>query len=174
MPFTPFHFGPALLLKGVWPRWFSFSAFVASQVAIDLETLYWLHRGEWPVHRYLHTFLGGAVVGSAAALAVSLILRRLAARFPGARENGALGAEAALGPALTGGLVGGLSHALLDGIMHWDIQPFRPVTAGNPLLELVNVVHLHVGCAAAGLLGGMLLLGRILRQRRAKGGSGGI
>jgi hypothetical protein len=165
VPFTPFHFGPALLLKGVWPGWFSFSAFVASQVAIDLETLYWLYRGEWPVHRYLHTLLGGAVVGSGVALAVSLVLRRLARRFPSARANLALVAEAALGPALAGGLVGGLSHALLDGIMHWDVQPFRPVAAGNPLLELLNVVHLHVGCAAAGLLGGLLLLGRVLRRR---------
>ena len=59
MPFTPLHFGPGLLLKAAAPRHVSFTAFVASQVLIDLESLYNILRGAWPVHRELHTFAFG-------------------------------------------------------------------------------------------------------------------
>jgi hypothetical protein len=38
MPFTPFHFGPGALLKSIFPRSVSLSAFVASQVLIDSST----------------------------------------------------------------------------------------------------------------------------------------
>ena len=34
MPFTPFHFGPGLLGKGLAPRSYSWSAFVAINVVI--------------------------------------------------------------------------------------------------------------------------------------------
>ena len=56
MPVTPFHFGVGLLGKGVAPRAVSLCAFVASQIAIDCESAYFLFvaRAE-PVHRVLHT-----------------------------------------------------------------------------------------------------------------------
>jgi membrane-bound metal-dependent hydrolase YbcI (DUF457 family) len=156
MPFTPFHFGPALLVKSVVPRWFSLSSFVASQVVIDIEALYWLRRNQWPVHRLLHTFVSGALVGVAVAVTVSAFARffadsRLAER-PG------LAAEGRFVPALVGGVVGGLSHSLLDGIMHPDIRPFRPFTEANPLLGLVSIVDLHLACVATGVLGLIVLL----------------
>ena len=164
MPVTPFHFGPALLVKGLTPRWFSFTTFVASQVVIDVETLFWLVRGQWPVHRVLHTFVGGALVGTAVAVAVNFLARRLARRKSGA--NASLWTEFRLGPALVGGLVGGLSHSLLDGIMHWDIQPFRPLTTENPLLGLLSLPYLHLLCVTTGLLGLVIVLARLPRRPR--------
>jgi hypothetical protein len=156
MPFTTFHFGPALLLKGAVPRRFSLLAFVASQVAIDFETLYWLRRGEWPVHRWVHTFLGSALVGAAVALitvaVVGPVLRRLFS------EDHGLAAEVRAGPAVAGGLIGGLSHPLLDGIMHGDIMPFRPFSSRNPLLHTLDVRYLHILCLGAGVLGILLMI----------------
>src|SRR5262252_2406583 len=67
MPFTPYHFGPGLFVKGLAARWFSWIAFVAVQVVIDCETLYYLERREYPIHRTLHTFLGGTLAGLAVA-----------------------------------------------------------------------------------------------------------
>ncbi len=62
MPFTPFHLGPGLLIKAAAPTRFSFAAYTATQVAIDLESGYFLFSGQTPVHRTAHTFLvGGAV-----------------------------------------------------------------------------------------------------------------
>jgi hypothetical protein len=156
MPFTPFHLGPGLLVKSVVPRWFSFSAFAASQVVIDIESLYWLRRGEWPVHRVLHTFVSGALVGVAVAAGVVVVGGSFADRRLSHRPG--LAVEAQVGPALAGGLAGGLSHSLLDGIMHADIRPFRPFTSANPLLGLLDVLDLHLFCLAAGVVGLVLLL----------------
>jgi len=66
-------------------------------------------------------------------------------------------AEATKVGIVIGAMAGALSHPLLDGIMHSDIEPFQPWTAANPLLGLVDVAALHRGCALAGLLGIALL-----------------
>ena len=70
MPFTPFHFGPGFLIKVLLQRHFSFLVFVLTQVLIDLETLFFMWAGQYPLHRILHTYIGcnliviiGAVVG---------------------------------------------------------------------------------------------------------------
>jgi hypothetical protein len=68
LPVTPFHFGPGLALKGVAAPVFSWSAFAAAQVVIDCETIYYMVRGEYPVHRFLHSFLGGGMAGLVAAI----------------------------------------------------------------------------------------------------------
>jgi hypothetical protein len=168
MPFTPFHLGPALLVKSAAPRHFSFSAFAISQVAIDCETLYWRSRHQWHVHRVLHTFVGGAIVGTVLAVAFSLLvwpsflrIRRLVnnnANNAHNAHNDRLAAEARLGPAIAGGLLGGLSHSLLDGIVHWDIRPFGPFSMENPFLGLLDERLLYVLCTAMGALGVTLLL----------------
>ena len=75
MPFTPFHFGPGLALKGVAAPVFSWSAFAAAQVLIDCETLYYLVRQEYPVHRFFHSFLGATAAGLVAAILCLVIVR---------------------------------------------------------------------------------------------------
>src|SRR3954467_8553094 len=67
MPFTPFHFGPAAALKAAAPTHFSFTIFCYSQVVTDLESGFYLFRGEYPVHRFFHTYLGATLVGFACA-----------------------------------------------------------------------------------------------------------
>ena len=157
MPFTPFHFGPALLLKGAVPRHVSFLAFVASQVVIDLESLYYLVQRQWPVHRALHTFAVATPVGILSGLAVWAVFPRLV-RLLGVAEASWLRSETALAPALVGGFAGGASHPLLDGIMHTDIRPFSPFSAHNPLLGVVGLEALHLGCIACGVVGLILVL----------------
>jgi len=51
MPFTPFHFGPGLLIKVCVPRWFWFTSFVLANVLIDCEVLYYMRVGEPPLRR---------------------------------------------------------------------------------------------------------------------------
>lgn len=161
MPFTPFHFGPGLLVKAAAPRHVSFAAFVAANVAIDVETLVNMIAGQTPLHAMLHTLPAAAAVGLAAGLA--LVGAAGAARRLGA-GTAWRGSEARCGPALVGGLVGGVSHSLLDGLMHADIRPFLPVTAANPLLRLVDVGTLHALCVAAGALGAVWLAVRRVRR----------
>jgi membrane-bound metal-dependent hydrolase YbcI (DUF457 family) len=161
MPFTPFHFGPGLLLKGAAPRKLSWAAFAASQVFIDCETLYYMVRREYPVHRELHTFLGAAAAGLAVG-GLLFALRAAAEPFlRRAEDSSPLLASELSAPALfTGALVGGLTHPFLDGLMHADIRPFSPFTPENPLLGAVSLGTLHGACLAAGLVGTVLLWAR--------------
>ena len=86
MPFTPYHFGPGILAKSIAPSYFSFVAFVGTQVAIDLESLYNLLRHEWPVHRFFHSLAGAVLAGSGVAIVIGvagrLALPRLARVLP--------------------------------------------------------------------------------------------
>jgi hypothetical protein len=162
MPFTPYHFEPGLFVKGLAARWFSWIAFVAVQVVIDCETLYYLERREYPIHRTLHTFLGGTLAGLAVAgvlLACRWLVLRLApnaamwfhSRWPSAAS------EFGIAAVLAGGIIGGASHPLLDGFMHPDIRPLEPWTSGNPLLGAVSIEMLHDGCIVTGVLGFVLV-----------------
>lgn len=57
MPFTPFHFGPGAFAKSVAPRWFSFRAFVLSQIVIDCETAWNIYCGHERLHTFFHSYL---------------------------------------------------------------------------------------------------------------------
>jgi membrane-bound metal-dependent hydrolase YbcI (DUF457 family) len=158
LPFTPFHFGPGLALKGVAAPVFSWSAFAAAQVLIDCETLYYLVRGEYPVHRFFHSFLGAAAAGLVAAILWLVIVRSSAVAFPQvvvplmSSTSTVRGEFSSLG-VFVGGLAGGLSHPFLDGIMHPDVRPFMPWSDQNPFLGLIGVGPLHLACIAAALFG---------------------
>ncbi len=143
MPFTPFHFGPGVLLKAVAPTRVSLTAFVAANVVIDVETAFNMLSGRYPLHATLHTVWAATLVGLAVGGAVGYAGRVLRCASPELRAR----------PALVGGIVGGLSHSFLDGIMHGDIRPFLPLADANPLYRLVGLETLHTLCVAAGIAG---------------------
>jgi hypothetical protein len=164
LPFTPFHFGPGLLCKGLAPRWCSWTAFVASNVIIDCESLYYLVRREYPVHRELHTFVGATLVALVTIGLLLAIRRILSRRWLDARGPTVRAELSTLGIAV-GAMLGALSHPVLDGLMHRDIEPFAPWTAENPLRDVVELGALHLGCAVAGLVGAVLLVVSYVRER---------
>jgi hypothetical protein len=172
MPFTPYHFGPGLLVKGLAARWFSWVGFVAAQIVIDCETLYYLVRNEYPLHRRLHTFVGGTIAGAATAaimigarwLAQHALPRALAA-FRGLSPS--VRAELTTTGVLAGGLVGGASHPLLDGLLYTDIRPLHPMAETNPFLGLIGIEQLQTVCEVAGVVGFLLLAIWLYLERRA-------
>jgi hypothetical protein len=164
MPATPFHLGPGLLVKAVAPRQFSMAAYSVAQVVIDLESGYYLLRGEYPVHRQAHTFFLGGLIG----LVCGLIVSRVGEWWARPRDlvPEALAAEYRLPIAAVSGIFGGIFHSVLDGIMHADIRPFRPFTDANPLYGLVSLRVLYLFCIVTGFVGAALLLARERRSRR--------
>ena len=170
MPVTPFHFGVGLLCKGGAPARVSLGAFILSQVLIDLESGYFLFVArEWPVHRWAHTFALSALIGLGAGVIACLGARVVT---QGA-SDAAWSSEVGLWPAMTGGLLGGLTHPLLDGLMHADIRPFLPLSEENPLLGLIGLAELHLFCVGAGLTGLVLLGARRLGREAGDRGTDG-
>lgn len=153
MPFTPFHFGVGIAAKAALSRRFSLSVFVALQVITDLESLYNLVCKRYPVHRFLHTFVGAtllAVLSSALIFGIVLWWQARSNRRtqPASRLFVALLATA---------LFATWSHVVLDGIMHPDVMPFWPATDFNPFLLIVGVGALHLTCLVLGFFGLLIL-----------------
>jgi len=159
LPFTPFHFGPGLLFKSISPTKFSLAAFVTTQVLIDFETLYFLVAREWPVHRFFHSIPGsllvGLIVSGIAVLGAHLIGPEVLEFF---RVT-----DLSRLAIVVGGTVGGLSHALLDNLMHDDSRLFYPLDSGPHLQGLIGLSELHLGCLASGLVGLSVLAWRFRR-----------
>lgn len=150
MPFTPFHFGVGAAAHVIAPSRISFLAFCAGNVVTDLEPLYYILMQQPPYHRFLHTFVGASLAWIAT-LALCLLLIRLATlvnlpNWFGWRNLTPL-------PIAVGAALGTYSHQVLDGMMHADMTPFAPFTNANPLLGIIPLGALHLGCIATGILG---------------------
>jgi hypothetical protein len=172
MPFTPFHFGPGLAIKSMAPEHFSLSVFVLANVLMDIEPLYRMWRVEMPLHGPSHTLAGAVLIGAGSALLAGLASRHgsMLLRRQIDRQDIEL---LSWRQAWSGGLLGTLTHLLLDAVMHADMQPFLPFTGDNPLLHPEWILHLHLFCLLAALVGMLVVLVRTaLRQFRpiAKGG----
>jgi cytochrome bd-type quinol oxidase subunit 2 len=163
MPVTPFHGGLGLLGKGLAGPRFSFIAFCATQVAIDLESGYHLLRGDWPVHRLFHTAIGATLVCAFVVLA----LRWLAARTRGPLRDDLASLVPRAGALVAIG-AGVLGHLVPDAIMHFDVQPLAPFSEANPLYDLVSLTTLHWGLVICGAVGTVLWLRHVRQARDAR------
>jgi hypothetical protein len=164
MPATPFHLGPGLLIKAAAPRQFSMAAYSLTQVVIDIESGYYAMHNEYPVHREMHTFAIGGLIG----LLCGLLLSRFGAWWARPRDvvGEAVVAEYRLSSAVLSGVFGGIFHSVLDGVMYSDIHPFRPFSQSNPLYGVASVRMLYLFCIVTGLVGAALLLAWERRPRR--------
>ena len=170
LPLTPFHLGPALFLKPAFGRRMSVGVFAVVQVLVDLEPGYKLATHGWPVHGATHTLLGvlalsvvGALVGKPLCAALYPRARRWLASPDDLTRRWLAELEPPTWAACAwGALLGGLTHLVLDAIIHGDLQPFAPWTAANPLLIEGSFAWMHAGCAIAAVVGalGWWALGR--------------
>ena len=170
MPFTPFHMGPGLAIKAIAGRHFSLMIFGFSQVAIDLEPLVRILRGDVVLHGFTHTYVGATLVALGAMVIGRPICETVVRswtpdpRVPllsSLRGSGRISWAAAA----TGAFIGTYSHVVLDSIMHADMRPFSPWSDASPLLGIVSVVGLHVACLLSGVLGALLVLALLAVRR---------
>lgn len=158
MPFTPFHMGAALAIKPAAGRHFSVLAFGLAQVAMDIEPLVGMLRDADRLHGWTHTLPGALAIGIAVAVAsgriVPPLLRFLHRKAAENRLGWLFSAQPPARHAVwTGALVGTLSHIVLDGLIHHDMQPLAPWLAGNPLVGHVDHDHVYLACAVAAAVG---------------------
>lgn len=155
MPFTPFHFGPGAALHALAPRHVSFLGFCGANVLVDVEPLYYMLTGQYPIHRLLHTYAGVSLVIGGTVL-VFLLLRRIGRRFGLPNPFG--WQRLPVHAVLLGAALGGFTHVALDSVMHSDIQPLAPFSTANALYLSLDTDDLHWWCVAAGVAG-LLILG---------------
>jgi hypothetical protein len=150
MPFTPFHFGVGAGLHSAAPRHVSFLAFCAANVVVDFETLYYLTTGQFPYHRFFHSFAGMSFV-IAATIGLFAAALWLATKVELPNLFG--WQQLTMMPISVGAGLGGYTHVVLDSIMHSEIRPFAPFDDSNPFFGIVRLDVLHWACMAAGVAG---------------------
>jgi hypothetical protein len=167
MPFTPFHLGPGCAVKVLASGRFSLTVFGFANVAMDVESLVYLLRGEGVRHGAGHTLLGATLIGGISALAGRPLCQRLLDLWvPAPRDHFLCWLR---GPrvltwrsAVVAAFLGTYSHVLLDSMIHADVRPFAPFDERNPLLGLVPFGAMHLLCVGVGVLG---LLGLVVRYQ---------
>lgn len=174
MPFTPFHMGPGLAVKAVAGRRFSLMVFGFSQIAIDIEPLVRMIRGDATLHGFTHTYLGATMVGLASVIIGRPICRFFLARLRSDPCSPLLNwlcgeKRISLSSAIAGAFVGTYSHIFFDSIMHYDMRPLAPLSEANGLLQIITVENLHVVCVLGGVLGAALMIAVYLVRRRPRG-----
>ncbi|MFQ5946541.1 MAG: hypothetical protein ACE5NC_09895 [Anaerolineae bacterium] len=176
MPVTPFHLGPALLTKAAGPKWFSLGVFTVIQIAIDLEPVGYVLAGDYPRHAALHTLAGSVLLAIAAIVpakyGLSCLYERIRHRLA-TSDSPPRWLVAELNPiswktAMTGGLLGAISHVILDAVIHLDVTPFAPLSYENPFFVPYSFVWVHVLC---GISGGLGLLIWLVRAKRGESAS---
>lgn len=139
---------------------------MTANVLIDLEVLYYLSRNEPPFHRYLHTYLGGIVMGLLVGLVMFGVVQIVRRALPSDSRWGERLAKTPklrlLWQSLVAGLIGGVSHILLDSLMHAEMNPFWPLAEGNALVGIISVPALHISLATIGFFG--LIFWLLLRE----------
>ena len=161
MPFTPFHFGPAAVLKAVAPRHFSFGIFCFAQVVTDAEVLVHMARGGEALHQHFHTYLGATGAGLVSWLAGRPVC---GAALRWWRKTDGLPLKEYYDPppkitplaAISGAFIGTYSHVFLDSLIYAEMTPLAPFSLANPVFGLIGPGALHGLCFVSGILGAWL------------------
>lgn len=159
MPFTPFHFGPGALIAAASRSRVSFLAFTATNVLIDVESLYNMVTDQPRIHAFFHTYAGSTLAAAAIVLAF-IPCRAIARRFPAWPVLG--WRRPSVVAVLCGSLLGAWSHVLLDSVMHGDITPLAPFSNSNGLYRAISLKTMHLFCIGAGIAG---IIWYLLRTR---------
>ena len=143
------------------------------QVAIDIEPLVRMIRGDIVIHGFTHTYLGATLIALFSVVVGRPVCQALLNHWtPDPRssfETWLRGAKRISRPAaIAGAFVGAYSHVFLDSLMHSDMQPYAPVSQANGLLHLVSVDALHVVCVLSGVLGAVVMFSLFLVRRGAR------
>jgi LexA-binding, inner membrane-associated putative hydrolase len=164
MPYTPFHFGPGMLIKGLIPRQFSLSTFSLANVAMDVEPLYHLIQGDAQLHGVSHTLVGAACIAAATALAAPRMLAYAERWYQKRHSHSGHSLQMTQQQAWLSALLGSGSHLLLDATMHSDMHMFLPFSAANPLLHPTWTQNVYLACVLMGMTGMLILLLRMHGQ----------
>lgn len=123
MPFTPFHFGPAILLGLLLLKKIDFPTFVAANVIIDWRaTLVFFDLWPGPLHGWVHSYLGALLM----AIILGTVMIYVRPLIDDELREMKIVQEISTKKIFIAALSGVFIHVTLDAIHHPYMQPFLP------------------------------------------------
>ena len=165
MPFTPFHLGPGLLVGLLLFSYVDFPTFLVASVIVDIEPFLVITLNlHYPLHGFLHSFLGATPLAFLLAAAMSKVRRTLSplTSFFKLRQ------KSSFKSILSAALLGIYFHILLDSRMHLDIEPFYPMSF-NPFLSRSMFIgsETYTLCMGSFIGGVVIYVIKLVFERRA-------
>jgi len=150
MPFTPFHLGPALGIGLPLRKYLHVPTFIIGNIIIDIEPFLVLVLGlKYPLHGYLHTFIGASLIGILIGYVMYILDRSFHTLWKSLKliEN-----YYRTRNYLMAGVVGTILHVLLDSPLYHDIKPLYPLLT-NPFYDPELTVLIYELCVFLGVIG---------------------
>ena len=163
MPFTPFHLGPGLLFGLLLLSYIDFPTFLVASVIVDIEPFLVLTLDlNYPLHGFLHSFLGGTLLAFIIAAAMSKVRSALSPLMSFLKLEKKLSFKSILSASLFSVYL----HILLDSPLYSDIRPFFPFDF-NPLLSLSMFIGFDIYrlCTLSFIGGGIVYAIRLVFRR---------
>ena len=169
MPFTPFHMGPGIMVKGILQGGFSLMVFGWSQMVMDIQPLFVLITGEGHLHGFSHTFVGATLLAVFSALSGKYLSESGLKILGISKEPDLITIKWPV--VCLSAFVGTYSHLVLDAVMHSDLRPYYPLSQKNELLGIISATQLHLFCVTTGLLGVLIYcFSGYIQKKRNKAG----
>jgi hypothetical protein len=158
MPFTPYHFGPALFIGVLLFPFVDLTTIMIASVILDIEPLaVILFHLSMPLHAFFHTYLGATLV----ACVLSVLIYPFRKYLNGIVSFFGLKQESSWRHIISASFIGTYSHVLLDSFLYPEMNPFFPLL-GNPFLGLLGFGFVYNLCVVLGLVGFFIYLLRVL------------
>jgi len=164
MPFTPFHLGPGLLFGLLLLSYVDFPTFLVASVIVDIEPFLVLTSNlNYPLHGFLHSFLGGTLLAFIIAAAMSKMRSILSPLMSFLKLEQKLSFKSILSASLFSVYL----HILLDSPLYSDIRPFYPFDF-NPFLSNSMLIGFEVYtlCTFSFIGGAVIYAIRLVFRRR--------
>ena len=167
MPFTPFHFGPALFIFSLLIFLDPLALFLGS-IAVDFEGILGLFFGHdiffqncgssCILHGPLHSLLGGTIVALLLSTAIILAKRKIPFKLNQLllKDNKTI---------LASSLVGVFSHLFLDSFLYPEMSLIWPFGFWNPFFGAIGSFEIYSFCVLTFVLGAGLMLIQIKKKK---------
>lgn len=146
MPFTPFHFGPALFIYGIFV-FLDPIALIYGAILVDLEPALVMFLGlNYPLHGFTHSILGVFLllpVVYAATVITRWLLPDIDFLFTSKKR------EFKFGLIVASALVGSFSHIFLDLFLYPEMNLAWPLPYWNPFLNISSSLVIYEFCGIA-------------------------
>ena len=124
MPFTPFHFGPGLLISLAFLSFIDIPTFLIASVIIDIEPfLVLVFHLNYPLHGFFHSFLGGFIITAL----LTMVMSKIRKFFTPLIKFFKIEQSISFKKIFFSSTCAIFLHILLDSPIYLDIQPFFPL-----------------------------------------------